>query len=120
MYRACAHAVLNELGDVLSDLGLYLPLAWVAPPAATAVIAFCFGAVLTEFSGVLSQALGRLAWALGLEGLLVPSAVVRRGLNLVVFPENLRPSSRLEARGIVSGGGLGWGPDLRAHVRIVR
>jgi CDP-diacylglycerol--glycerol-3-phosphate 3-phosphatidyltransferase len=51
-------AVLNELGDVLSDLALYLPLAVVAPPAAGAVVAFSFGAVLTELSGVLAQALG--------------------------------------------------------------
>ena len=51
-------AVLNELGDVLSDLALYLPLAVVAPPAAGAVVAFSFGAVLTEFSGILAQALG--------------------------------------------------------------
>jgi len=51
-------AVLNEIGDVLSDLALYLPLATVAPPAAGAVVAFSFGAVLTELSGVLAQALG--------------------------------------------------------------
>jgi CDP-diacylglycerol--glycerol-3-phosphate 3-phosphatidyltransferase len=51
-------AVLNELGDVLSDLAIFLPLAVVAPPAAPAVVAFSFGAVLTEFSGILAQALG--------------------------------------------------------------
>jgi len=53
-------AVLNELGDVLSDLALYLPLAAVAPPAAWFVVAFAFGAVLTELSGILAQALGDL------------------------------------------------------------
>lgn len=46
--------VLNEVGDVVSDFALYLPLAihalWPA-------IAFAFGAVLTEFCGVLGQAL---------------------------------------------------------------
>lgn len=51
-------AVLNELGDVLSDLGLYLPLAWLAPAAQWPVIAFSLGAALTEFCGVLSRALG--------------------------------------------------------------
>lgn len=50
--------VLNEMGDVLSDLALYLPLAAVRPGAAWAVVAFVLGAVLTETSGVLGQALG--------------------------------------------------------------
>lgn len=51
-------AVLNELGDAVSDLGLYLPLAFVHEPARWPVIAFSIGAVLTEFSGVLGRALG--------------------------------------------------------------
>ncbi len=51
-------AVLNELGDAVSDLGLYLPLALVYEPARWPVIAFSIGAVLTEFSGVLGRALG--------------------------------------------------------------
>lgn len=51
-------AVLNELGDVVSDLGLYLPLAFVYEAAVWPVVAFSIGAVLTEFSGVLGRALG--------------------------------------------------------------
>jgi len=51
-------AILNELGDAVSDLGLYLPLAFVYEPARWAVVAFSIGAVLTEFSGVLGRALG--------------------------------------------------------------
>lgn len=51
-------AVLNELGDALSDLGLYLPLAFFYEPARWPVVAFSIGAVLTEFSGVLARALG--------------------------------------------------------------
>lgn len=51
-------AVLNELGDAVSDLGLYLPLALVYEQAAWPVIAFSIGAILTEFSGVLGRALG--------------------------------------------------------------
>ena len=51
-------AVLNELGDVLSDVFLYFPLALVYRPADLAALAFTFGAALTEFCGVLSQALG--------------------------------------------------------------
>ena len=51
-------AVLNETGDVISDMALYLPLAFVHPPSQWAVVAFTFGGVLTEFCGVLTQALG--------------------------------------------------------------
>ena len=51
-------AVLNELGDAVSDLGLYLPLALVDPRSLWMVVAFSIGAVLTEFSGVLGRALG--------------------------------------------------------------
>jgi phosphatidylglycerophosphate synthase len=51
-------AVLNELGDALSDLGLYLPLAFVREESAWPVIAFSIGAVLTEFCGLLGRALG--------------------------------------------------------------
>ncbi|HKA21343.1 MAG TPA: CDP-alcohol phosphatidyltransferase family protein [Blastocatellia bacterium] len=51
-------AILNELGDAISDLGLYLPLAFVYEPARWPVVAFSIGAVLTEFSGVLGRALG--------------------------------------------------------------
>jgi CDP-diacylglycerol--glycerol-3-phosphate 3-phosphatidyltransferase len=51
-------AVLNELGDAVSDLGLYMPLAFVYEQAAWPVTAFSIGAALTEFSGVLGRALG--------------------------------------------------------------
>lgn len=51
-------AVLNEVGDIVSDLALYLPLAFVHPLSSWAVVAFSLGAMLTEFCGVLAQALG--------------------------------------------------------------
>ena len=51
-------AVLNEVGDVVSDLALYLPFALRAPEAALPVVLFTAAAVLTEFCGVLGQALG--------------------------------------------------------------
>ena len=83
-------AVLNELGDTISDLGLYLPLAFVNEQARWPIVAFSIGAVLTEFCGVLGKALGAsrhyegpmgksdrafLAGALGLITFLVPAAV---------------------------------------------
>jgi phosphatidylglycerophosphate synthase len=51
-------AALNELGDVLADVGLYLPLAVVYEPSQWPVVAFSVGAMLTEFCGVLGRALG--------------------------------------------------------------
>ena len=51
-------AALNELGDVMSDLAIYLPLAILFDEVRWPVIAFSIGAVLTEFSGLLGQVLG--------------------------------------------------------------
>jgi phosphatidylglycerophosphate synthase len=51
-------AALNEIGDAVSDLGLYLPLAFVYQQAQWPVVAFSIGAVLTEFCGLLGRALG--------------------------------------------------------------
>jgi RES domain-containing protein len=39
----------------------------------------------------LTQALGRLAFDLDYQGLLVPSAARRGGSNLILFPANLNP-----------------------------
>jgi RES domain-containing protein len=43
----------------------------------------------------LTQALGRVAFEAGLEGLFVPSAQTRKGSNLIVFPDNLQKGSTL-------------------------
>ncbi len=51
-------AVLNEVGDVLSDLFLYVPLAIVVPEAAWNILGFSVSAMLTEFCGVTVRALG--------------------------------------------------------------
>lgn len=48
-------AILNEAGDVVSDAVLYGPLSLLTDPRP--VIVFVFGAALTEFCGVLIQAL---------------------------------------------------------------
>jgi hypothetical protein len=44
----------------------------------------------------LTQAVGRIAWQIGLEGLLVPSAAHKGGVGLVFFPENKLAGSRLD------------------------
>lgn len=51
-------AVLNELGDVISDIALYLPFALIAGAAPWLVVAVVLLAVLSEFTGVLGAALG--------------------------------------------------------------
>lgn len=47
----------------------------------------------------LTQALGRAAFVVGLEGLVVPSAATRRGENLVAFPGRLRGDGLRVLRG---------------------
>ena len=47
----------------------------------------------------LSQVFGRAAHDVGAEALLVPSARVPTGRNLVYFPESLRPGSKIEIMG---------------------
>ena len=44
----------------------------------------------------LTQALGRLAYELGWEALVVPSAARRGGVNLIIFPDNLTLGSAIE------------------------
>lgn len=44
----------------------------------------------------ITQAVGRIAFHAGVEGLLVPSAAKGHGVNLIVFPANLEQSSRLK------------------------
>lgn len=52
----------------------------------------------------LTRQLGIAAHAAGLEALLVPSAALPRARNLVIFPDNLLPSSRLVAVGLDEAG----------------
>ena len=44
----------------------------------------------------LTQALGRLAFNLGCEALLVPSAARTNGINLILFPDNLSGASSMQ------------------------
>src|SRR5262245_44859139 len=84
-------AILNELGDAISDLGLYLPLAFVYEPARWPVVAFSIGAVLTEFSGVLGRALGPTRRYDGPMGKSDRAFVVGAlGLATCLFPDSVR------------------------------
>jgi CDP-diacylglycerol--glycerol-3-phosphate 3-phosphatidyltransferase len=51
-------AVLNELGDVISDIALYLPFAFVADSQPWLVGAVIALAVISEFTGLLGAAMG--------------------------------------------------------------
>ena len=44
----------------------------------------------------LTQALGRLAYELGWEALVVPSAARRGGVNLIIFRDNLARGTKIE------------------------
>ena len=50
---------LNELGDVVSDLALYVPFARVTGFRAEVVLAFALMGTVVEFAGVLAHAQGR-------------------------------------------------------------
>src|SRR5579883_2373823 len=51
-------AILNELGDVLSDAGLYLPLAFLLPFDRVAIVAIVLLATISEMTGVLGVQIG--------------------------------------------------------------
>ena len=51
-------AVLNELGDVLADAALYLPLLLIPGVSATLVMALVWLALLSEFCGVAAVQIG--------------------------------------------------------------
>ncbi len=59
--KSAAGLIYNEVGDLVSDAGLYLPLGVALQPLGVstwAVIAFAFAAFLAEFAGVLGPHLG--------------------------------------------------------------
>lgn len=51
-------ALLNEIGDVISDAALYLPFAFLPEAKAPLIVCVVLLAVLTEFCGVLAQTIG--------------------------------------------------------------
>ena len=79
-------ALLNEMCDVLADAALIVPFAAVQGFSVAAVAAFAWGALLTEFTGVLAVCVGSprrydgpmgksdRAFAMGVAGLFVASS----------------------------------------------
>ncbi len=52
-------AILNEAGDVISDIALYLPFAFIAGSLSWLVVVIVFLAVFSEFVGLLGTALSQ-------------------------------------------------------------
>jgi CDP-diacylglycerol--glycerol-3-phosphate 3-phosphatidyltransferase len=89
-------AVLNEVGDVVSDSGLYLPLAWVEGVSAPLIVVITILAAVSELTGVVGVQIGASrrydgplgksdrAFAFGLLGLLLGCGVPR-GIWITVF-----------------------------------
>lgn len=51
-------AMLNELGDVISDAALYLPLAWLPRVYAPLVVGIVILSILSEMTGVVAVQIG--------------------------------------------------------------
>ena len=51
-------AVLNELGDVISDVALYLPIAWVPNVSVWPMVLFVMSSIIVEFVGVVAVQIG--------------------------------------------------------------
>lgn len=89
---------LNELSDVVSDLALILPFAFVSPFTPAGVVAFAIAAVIVEFAGVLGipAGIGRnyagplgksdRALALGVVAVLVASGFALPAWLSWIFP----------------------------------
>lgn len=53
-------AMLNEMGDVLSDTALYLPFAMIEGVSAFWVTLFVIASILTEMAGILGVVIGKM------------------------------------------------------------
>lgn len=51
-------AFLNEISDLISDAALFIPFAFIAPFTPTQICLIIFLALLSEFAGVVAQAIG--------------------------------------------------------------
>lgn len=96
--KSALGAILNELGDVVADIGLYLPLAVVPEFDPWLVIAVVILSVLTEMTGVIGVQIGASrrydgplgksdrAFLFGLLGLLLGLRLdIERAIPVVLF-----------------------------------
>lgn len=81
-------AILNELGDILSDTALYLPFALLIHSNALLVLIMVFCAFLTEFCGVLAQTINQIRSYAGPMGKSDRALVLGTwGLIITLWPE---------------------------------
>lgn len=91
-------AILNEVGDIVSDAALYAPFALLPGAWQPLVMLFIFLGILTEFVGVMGQVVGRgrrydgpfgksdRAFAFGCLGLLIGADIpILSYLNMVLI-----------------------------------
>lgn len=99
-------AYLNELGDIVSDVALILPFAFVAPFATAAVVAFAVTAMIAEYAGVLGVMTG------GGRGYDGPFGKSDRALALGII-------AALIGSGIILPSWFGWAFPLMALLSVV-
>ena len=72
-------AILNETGDVISDIALYLPFLFLPESNALLVILMLFCTILTEFCGLLAQTIN------GIRSYAGPFGIIYIGLFFCMF-----------------------------------
>ncbi|PHM30341.1 CDP-alcohol phosphatidyltransferase family protein [Xenorhabdus innexi] len=89
-------AIYNELGDVISDVALYLPFCFLPDVSSVSLLIILFLTILTEFIGVLTQTIGasrRYDGPMGKSDRAVTFGTY--GLIIAIFPSALSWSSYL-------------------------
>ncbi len=83
--------------ELESILNLTRPaIAKTLPEPMKTLLAEDWRAIMARKEEALTQAIGRVAFEAGFQGLLVPSKLDKRGVNLLVFPERLTNKSTME------------------------
>jgi len=90
---AGVHLKLQQVFNLIKNAGLAHEVGL------TEVLAEDWRTVNDGGSESLGQALGRAAHHLGAEAIIAPSAQVKGGSNIMVFPESLRPRSQIQVIG---------------------
>lgn len=88
--KSDAGAMLNEMGDVLSDAALYLPFALIGGVSALWVVLFVIMAILTEMAGVLGALIGgvrRYDGPMGKSDRAFVIGALSLGLGLGILPD---------------------------------
>ncbi|PHM55261.1 CDP-alcohol phosphatidyltransferase family protein [Xenorhabdus sp. KK7.4] len=89
-------AIYNELGDIISDVALYLPLCFLPGVSNISLLIILFLTILTEFIGVLAQTIGASRRYDGPMGKSDRAFVFGTyGLIIAIFPSALSWSSYL-------------------------